>query len=433
VRTLQEEGKRLKEVAENEMVRRFEMSSELQAMQRQLQSAVPSARSERRDERAEVERVRSEWRESEGEQLGGAVKVSCEGEQLEALLQPGTSALTTAPQPTPVARSPCMQVPTTAPCQSPGLTPRLTAPPAQFYERQRRCAPPSAPCMQVPTTAPQAAAPTARSAVLSTAAAAGAGYNAAVTAAAAAAAAAATAPTTAPTTAPARPVKVPSTALPVQAACAAAAAAAAAATRRPSTAVVGARRDEHTGRPSTAVVGARRDDHMAHGWGISSVGAADAAALAAALHASAHHDASTGSTGGCARNYAKCGAGGPGAVSGVPGAVSGAPGAVSGAPRAGVYGGYEVGLGGYGRSHGGSYGSCGSHEEALALAKQRRQAVEAVLDGPAPATAPATAPLGTGASPGPGAVTGAGGVGSGARLGYLSRAYSSTIRNRVPN
>ena len=151
MRTLQEEGKRLKEVAENEMVRRFEMSSELQAMQRQLQSAVPSARSERRDERAEVEHVRSEWRESEGEQLGGAVKVSCEG------------------------------------------------------------------------------------------------------------------------------------------------------------------------------------------------------------------------------------------------------------------------------------------EEALALAKQRRQAVEAVLDGPAPATAPATAPLGTGASPGPGAVAGAGGVGSGARLGYLSRAYSSTIRNRVPN
>ena len=44
MRTLQEEGKRLKEVAENEMVRRFEMSSELQAMQRQLQSAVPSAR-----------------------------------------------------------------------------------------------------------------------------------------------------------------------------------------------------------------------------------------------------------------------------------------------------------------------------------------------------------------------------------------------------
>ena len=148
------------------------------------------------------------------------------------------------------------------------------------------------------------------------------------------------------------------------------------------------------------------------------MGAADAAALAAALHASAHHDASIGSTGGCARNYAKCGAGGPGAV--------------SGALRAGGYGSYEVALGGYGGSYGGSHGSCGSHEEALALAKQRRQAVEAVLDGPAPATAPATAPLGTGASPGPGAVAGAGGVGSGARLGYLSRAYSSTIRNRVP-
>ena len=88
MRSLQEEGKRLKEIAEIEMVRRFEMSSELQAMQRQLQSAVPSARSERRDERAEGERraertererVRREWRESEGEQLGGAVKVSCEG------------------------------------------------------------------------------------------------------------------------------------------------------------------------------------------------------------------------------------------------------------------------------------------------------------------------------------------------------------------
>ena len=41
---------------------------------------------ERCAERTEVERVRREWRESEGEQLGGAVKVSCEGEQLEALL-----------------------------------------------------------------------------------------------------------------------------------------------------------------------------------------------------------------------------------------------------------------------------------------------------------------------------------------------------------